>query len=780
MKNILKKVRRLIEKMFNVKFTRSLVVDITNDLYEHNIQLQKRINNLELSIREIEKSGSQNCLNVNDSRDEFSIVNNIWRRNGATESLENRLEFLSESSIEWDNCPHEIWLIYISILLEKGKIEKAESIWKMYFNKFQKEFKWLHRYIMVCKFVEGKGMDLPNIAKAAKVYDSFCESRQKRRMEVLLENAQSIAVVGNGPSEIGLNKGNEIDNHDIVIRFNNFKTYGFEQDYGKKTSVWVKCSNDDIKHDKEIYDYDLIVYEADYMHHPMEYGYHEIIYHDIELGKNVDYLDFDLHSDLRNRLGEFPSTGLLILWLITKLGILYKTDIYGFSFLQKSVDSYASHYFNDRDVNKAIQKSKHHSFDAETKFVNSIYSGKLEETSNINDSMNEEIFNWFRRQKKEKEQCECIDTIHSITHRPYTPNGGSGGGGAVLSCQKILIGDNYKNKMCKYTFFESNRFTKMKGICDLHDLWGAALFAIKKVKDERNTIYITHDYGTAFGLYLMGKEYVYINHLQGPRLEEKTNFGEKFSEKSALIIKKCEKMVFENARFVCYPSQGAAEYFENSKFQIVDLNKYNRGPVLYNTLYAFPKPEVIDGIEKRDAITILSVGQLTIAKGIDQCVPLIREIVNKTNNLIRWIIVGKGPLKEDIIGQCETLKNENAHFDFDHIEKCTYRQMQYLQNISDVYMMRQRISIFDLTTLEVMKKGKVIVLSEVGGNTEFNKENNILLCNDKNVTEIAKRVLADVKNDSGRLNVNIYNRYFSNDVFRENYGKLFDLFINNR
>jgi len=62
-------------------------------------------------------------------------------------------------------------------------------------------------------------------------------------------------------------------------------------------------------------------------------------------------------------------------------------------------------------------------------------------------------------------------------------------------------------------------------------------------------------------------------------------------------------------------------------------------------------------------------------------------------------------------------------------------------------MMLQRISIFDLATLEVMNKEKAIVLSAVGGNIEFNKENNIILFNNdyeltaKQILEAAKKVM---------------------------------------
>ncbi len=772
MKKFIKKIRERLEKLLAFKFTRSLVLDLSQDIYKKHAALQKEVNNLR------NNSYCRATTNSNDNtsfyKEEFLLASDIWKKNGASTPLENRLEYLSQSTMAWKNCPHEIWLIYTSILLEKGNETLANEIWKRYLQTYPERLEWLHRYIIVSKFATQQGVTNENIVKAAAIYDELTNSRKEKAFENLLINAKSIAIVGNGPSEKGLKRGKEIDEHDIVIRFNNFTTYGYEEDYGNKTNVWIKCSNDDVKHAKDICNYQMIVYEADYMHHPMEHNYHNYIYHDMQQGVKTDHFDYDLHMELRKLLGGFPSTGLLTVWLVAKLGLMYKTDIYGFSFLQKQITPYASHYFNDRDKQAALKKSSHHNFDFESNFVRGLLSGEYENEYPINDKMNQLIYENFLSQKKEKEICENITQIHSITHRPFAPNGGSGGGGAVLSCQKTLIGNKYKNLECKYTFFESNRYTRLKGLSDLHDLWGGALFAIQHTADEKNTIYVTHDYGTAFGLYLMGKNYVYVNHLQGPRLEEKTNFGEKFSEKSAKIIQQCEKLVCENACYVCFPSIGAAEYFENSNYQCVDLSKYRRGPVLYNTLYASPSPEKIDNIEKdENSITILSVGQLTYAKGIDQCVDTIAEVLKKTEKKVRWIIVGKGPLKDEILEKCEIVKSQHEYFEYIHIEKCVYQEMLYLQDISDIYMMRQRISIFDLTTLELMRKGKIIVLSDVGGNPEFNIDNNIILHRGNDI-EVAINILESIEKDTGKYNLEIFEKHFSNKCFVDSYQNMFE------
>lgn len=89
-------------------------------------------------------------------------------------------------------------------------------------------------------------------------------------------------------------------------------------------------------------------------------------------------------------------------------------------------------------------------------------------------------------------------------------------------------------------------------------------------------------------------------------------------------------------------------------------------------------------------------------------------------------MVGKGPLEAAVKAELNRLSGLYDKFSYIHLKGCSYAEMQYLQNMADVYLMLHRISIFDLTTLEMMDKSKCVVLSDVGGNPEFNREDNII------------------------------------------------------
>jgi len=56
---------------------------------------------------------------------------------------------------------------------------------------------------------------------------------------------KTIVVVGNGGSALEYKAGKFIDSCDDVVRFNNYKTDGFEEYVGYKTTIWVFNSNPD-------------------------------------------------------------------------------------------------------------------------------------------------------------------------------------------------------------------------------------------------------------------------------------------------------------------------------------------------------------------------------------------------------------------------------------------------------------------------------------------------------------------------------------------------------
>lgn len=374
--------------------------------------------------------------------------------------------------------------------------------------------------------------------------------------------------------------------------------------------------------------------------------------------------------------------------------------------------------------------------------------------------------------RKENENKEEIHVVHSMTFREYTLGGG-GGGGIVLSIQKELLGNSFKQCKLKYSFFKRNSFDRMKRRL-LGELFGGIEFAVGFAKREKNTAYITHDYAVAFGLYLLKKKYVLVSHLQGTRVEEKINNGENISFIYSRIIQYCENKSFSNAYYVCFPSKGAYDHFCMSEQKTILKENFKCGPVLYNTIYKIPRESIYKNLNlEKDKITFLSIGQLTIAKGVDRCLDFLKVFLRDYEKDCRWIIVGDGPLREKVLLRAAIIEKDHRNFKLIYIEKCNYAQMQYIERISDLYLMLHRVSIFDLSTLEMMKKGKGIILSRVGGNIEYNFYENIFYIEDDDYNNSVKSLMEKIEYKNlktwGELNRKTYNEKFSNENFLRSY-----------
>jgi hypothetical protein len=259
--------------------------------------------------------------------------------------------------------------MYIASCIDTSRIENAKALLMKYVRLHGTFDIW--RFLPVAKFAKEQGITDENIEKSVVVFEKLESSRNNKLFEKVLEG-KSVAVVGNGPSEIGKGKGAEIDSHDVVIRFNNYRTTGYEKDYGSRTDIWIKCSSDDVKHDVRDKSIQLIVYEPDYKRHQIIDGYLDAMFTE---NIDIDYFNFEDHVDLRKNLNIFPSTGLVAINKIISKCDIANLDCYGFSFLQEFQDGYATHYFKDRKKDEAIRRSAHHSFDKETDYMKSILLG---------------------------------------------------------------------------------------------------------------------------------------------------------------------------------------------------------------------------------------------------------------------------------------------------------------------------------------------------------------------------------------------------------------------
>lgn len=364
--------------------------------------------------------------------------------------------------------------------------------------------------------------------------------------------------------------------------------------------------------------------------------------------------------------------------------------------------------------------------------------------------------------------------IHCLTYRPRAKNGGRGGAGAVQSAIQQIVGTKCDGIDINYTyseqdgvwhseknkFFTKKRFPKIYNSgTQLMQLWANMVFVFDKARNE-NAVYITHEIFTAYSLALLKKKYVLVVHSQGSKIHEMTALGERTSPIQKYIIERCEKLALQGAYKVYFPSEGARiSYLKDTNYS--GTNVCNQP--LYNTVYAHPEPVPFSNLERdEEYLTFISVGTLTKSKGQDQTLDYIAKFTKQTNKKVRWICVGRGPLKDLILKKATEYTEKINNFEFIYLEKVPYPSVRYLLSISDIYVMLHRVSIFDLATLEAMENGLMIILSETGGNKEFNVYSNILF--EKEKINLTQTLLEDYKHRS----IEAF-KFFNNDAFKSTY-----------
>lgn len=288
----------------------------------------------------------------------YSAIYYQWRLDGFSDELLEDLNKIDKSLYNWRKLNNKLWLIYISCLIKNNPQKALEILNKYNFFYGKKD---LHKCLFVANFAYDNNLINENIELSAKIYKEFEKNRQNKELNRLLEG-KTIAIVGNGPAELGKTKGKEIDNHDIVIRFNNFETKGFEKDYGTRTDIWCCNLNYDINNRKEHFKMLLLPEEIS----------HKFI-HKIEILKEAiqkrtiiyNYSEEEL-KEINKEYFEQPTFGLRLIFGLSKiLNSFDNVDFYGFNFCNDIYDLYTTHYFKSR--NPLYEKL--HNLPAETEYL---------------------------------------------------------------------------------------------------------------------------------------------------------------------------------------------------------------------------------------------------------------------------------------------------------------------------------------------------------------------------------------------------------------------------
>ncbi len=168
----------------------------------------------------------------------------------------------------------------------------------------------------------------------------------------------TVAVVGNSPDLLGQEKGEEIDSHDLVVRFNKISAETAQQAHtGKRTDIWVMSPSTSIEHcppDAKM----VVVSGLHALTRPSFYWRNLPM-----MGKPLAEFDASVWYELVQRFEAPPSAGTLAIAALRAGRQKMKIHHFGFTTTQGIHGSSPNHH------NDQAQVSSRHNWQAEVSWL---------------------------------------------------------------------------------------------------------------------------------------------------------------------------------------------------------------------------------------------------------------------------------------------------------------------------------------------------------------------------------------------------------------------------
>lgn len=236
-----------------------------------------------------------------------------------------------------------------------------------------------------------------------------------------------------------------------------------------------------------------------------------------------------------------------------------------------------------------------------------------------------------------------------------------------------------------------------------------------------------------------------------------------------------DEYCFNRADYILFPCEEAEEPYYHTWSKYNDIKKRNFEKYIYVPTGIIPK-NIKDNSEDvrrkvgipEDAFVISYVGRHTEIKGYDDLKKIGKKVLERYDNVYFLIAGTEQPLKG--------LEHKRW------IEVgWTSTPMDYV-NASDMFILPNKETYFDLILLEVMSIGKTILLTETGGNKYFKRYNDIGLFYYKNEKEALEKINDMIYMDLSKYdkqNQKIMLENFTTSKFLNNYLKtLYEIYGN--
>lgn len=252
-----------------------------------------------------------------------------------------------------------------------------------------------------------------------------------------------------------------------------------------------------------------------------------------------------------------------------------------------------------------------------------------------------------------------------------------------------------------------------------------------------------------------------------------TEFEKKYMSWFYKKLPEIDEYAFDRADYIIFPCPEAEEPYYHEWPNYNEIHERNKRKLLYIPTGTGEKEAPLNretirnkyGIPN-DAFVITYVGRHNEIKGYSDLREIGKRILNKYSNVYFLVAGREEPL----------YRLENKRW----IEAGWTKDPGSIINASDIFLLPNRETYFDLVMLEVLSLGQIILAKNTGGNKYFSKfkETGIILYESNEDAEVEIEKLLSVSESERQLkrqyNMDLYAKEFTNKVFAQNYLDLLD------
>lgn len=255
----------------------------------------------------------------------------------------------------------------------------------------------------------------------------------------------------------------------------------------------------------------------------------------------------------------------------------------------------------------------------------------------------------------------------------------------------------------------------------------------------------------------------------------KCNYKKEYSfKKLKNKIIKAQIFAYQNADYLIFPSKESLEPYINTIDGFSEIIKNKK--VYYNLTgckkleYKLTREEFRKKYNiSNDKFVVSYIGRKNKVKGYDIFIKLFNEVCRDNENII-FLTAGAGEIESP---------NSKQFIDLGWTD-----DPGSLINASDIFILPNRMTYFDLIALEVMSLGKPIIASNTGGNITLSQiSSGVSLFESENIRDLKEKLLSIynnkiVLNEMSKMNLDAYEKYFTIDKFAQRYLNILEVIKN--